>query len=358
MPLPILKKYPSIEQFRNVIRNVTQKTRYRGLDEKGNAIYNYAAPLPVLTFRGTVKLHGTNAGVGFLFNATGVYWCQSRERIITPDDDNASFASHVRDTQEVFEGYAECIKDFIGQDPAAFSKYHGAVIYGEWCGGNIQKGVAINQLPKMFIVFGVRVFGNDPEDYVWLAKEHIQTLIPKDPDSKVYTVFDFENWTLDIDFNAPELSQNKLRDITEYVETCCPVAKYFGVDGTGEGVVWECISPPYTGGDFMFKVKGEKHTVTRVKTLAAIDVEKVSSIAACVDTILTENRLLQGVEYLKEQRLEVGTKNMGPFLKWVANDCLKEELDTITASNLEPKEVCKQISNRARQWFFEYLGNN
>lgn len=50
-------KWPSIEQYRNAIRNITNYTRYSGKDENGDPIYN-TNPLPKLTYIGTVKSHG------------------------------------------------------------------------------------------------------------------------------------------------------------------------------------------------------------------------------------------------------------------------------------------------------------
>ncbi len=50
-------KYSSIEQFKNVIKEVTNNTRYEGKDENGKNVYNNAM-LPVLRFKGTTKLHG------------------------------------------------------------------------------------------------------------------------------------------------------------------------------------------------------------------------------------------------------------------------------------------------------------
>jgi hypothetical protein len=356
MAEPILKKYPSIEQFRNVIRKVHDRARFSGLDEDGKAVFNPAVPLPVLTFRGTVKLHGTNAGVGFTFADPNTYWCQSRERIISPLDDNAGFAAHVYANREAFRATCDVVKRFALSD-IDFSDCTGAVIYGEWCGGNIQKSVALNQIPKMFVVFGIKVFladpGNDVDMHAWVPDAIVKELIPPNEDARIFNIWHFDTWSLDIDFNAPELVQNKLREITEAVELQCPVAKHFGVEGVGEGVVWKGVTEPYVGSDFMFKVKGEKHSASKVKTLAAVDIEKVNSIAACVDVIVTENRLQQGIEHLKLNNLDVSVQNLGPFLKWVAGDCAKEELDTIVGSGLEPKEVCKAVSNKARKWFFE-----
>jgi len=47
-------KFPSIEQFRSIVRDV----KYQGKDENGNPIMDKNAKMPTLTFTGTVKLHG------------------------------------------------------------------------------------------------------------------------------------------------------------------------------------------------------------------------------------------------------------------------------------------------------------
>ncbi len=50
-------KYPSIDQFKTVIKAVTQDTRYAGRDENDHPIYNQD-PLPTLDFIGVTKVHG------------------------------------------------------------------------------------------------------------------------------------------------------------------------------------------------------------------------------------------------------------------------------------------------------------
>jgi len=89
-----LKKHtacPKIHQLRNVIENVTHEVQYVGSGEEGKAIYNLSAPKPTLTFKGTVKLHGTNSSI--CLNATDGFWVQSRQNIITIENDNADFAA-------------------------------------------------------------------------------------------------------------------------------------------------------------------------------------------------------------------------------------------------------------------------
>jgi hypothetical protein len=123
-------------------------------------------------------------------------------------------------------------------------------------------------------------------------------------------------------------------------------------DSIGEGAVWVCKDAPYIGSKYQFKVKGKEHSSSKVKTVAAIDVEKVNSINECVEKIVTENRLKQGLEQLQINHLDLIPENLGFFIKWVVQDCVKEELDTIVASELIVKDVSSGISKKARDWFF------
>ena len=75
---------------------------------------------------------------------------------------------------------------------------------------------------------------------------------------------------------------------------------------------------------------------------------------ALVEIIVAEPRLLQGIDYLRQQNLTIDRKNMGTFLKWVYDDVIKEELDTIVKNGFEPKEISSAISTLARNWFFKY----
>jgi hypothetical protein len=303
-----------------------------------------------------VKLHGTNAAIGINL-ATGEHWCQSRTRILTEYDDNAGFHAFVREKDyEVKDLLNSATAYLVSSGCYDLDSYDAVVIYGEWCGAGIQKGVAINQLPKMFVVFGIKLICFDEDaTCVWLTDDMIQDIIGHDDEARIFNIFTFDTYSATIDFRNPELVQNELVAITESVEAQCPVGKYFGVEGTGEGVVWKSVAEPYTGGDFMFKVKGQKHSESRVKRLASMDLEKFNSILEFVDSVVTENRLQHGLDFLREQNLDVDLKATGAFLKWVVNDCLKEETDTMEASGLSKKEVCAAMSKKARTWYFEKI---
>ena len=138
-------------------------------------------------------------------------------------------------------------------------------------------------------------------------------------------------------------------NITEGVEAECPVAKYFGVSGIGEGVVWHTS---FNNNTLLFKVKGEKYSSSKVKKLAAVDVEVIKNIQLLVDSIVTENRLTQGIQVLSEQGVNVSdNKATKEFINWIRNDVIKEETDTILASGLDFNKVMNSVSSKAGRWF-------
>jgi hypothetical protein len=321
-----MKKFPSIEQLRSIVRTVKQQHDYQGKDENGDAIYQHTSNYPTLKFKGTVKLHGTNASI--VKYSDGRLDYQSRERVLSLEQDNANFMMSMmgKDLNFLFSGIE-------------FDDY--CAIYGEWCGGNIQKGVALNGLPKMFVIFGIKV----DDDWIDLPDwKH-------DNENGIYNILQFPTYDVEINFNNPELIQNKLIEETLAVENECPVGKFFGVSGIGEGIVYKCTTNP----NLIFKSKGEKHSVSKVKTLNAVDVESMAGIQEFADSVVTENRLEQGLGYLTEMRIEISPKTTGEFLRWVVTDVLKEETDTIVANQFDMKKVKNAVVNKARMWFLNKI---
>lgn len=233
--------FPSIEQFRNVVREVKLNTDYKGADENGKPIYRNDSVYPTITFTGTVKIHGTNAGVC----SDGVEtWAQSRNNIITPENDNAGFATWAYKERAALADILERIRGRMNVAEGDI-----VAVYGEWAGANIQKGVAVSGLPKFFTVFGVRVISGDK--YSWVPTTLWHDLV--EDASKycegLFSIFQFGEYSVDIDFNSPEQVQNILGELTIKVEEECPVGTFFGrVKGTdvttGEGIVWTatCIN--------------------------------------------------------------------------------------------------------------------
>jgi len=314
-------KFPSINQYRNVIRDV---------------VHVYDGSFPVLKFTGTVKVHGTNASVVIM--PDGSQYAQSRNNVITPEQDNAGFAAWHSEK-------IDCFSDIWGK--VARPSDSSVVVYGEWAGKGVQKGVAVSEVDKFFYVFGVAISWKD--SVIWL------TDYPKltDMDNRVIDSRYVASFVQEIDFSNPGLVQNHLAELTEGVENKCPVGEMFGVDGIGEGIVWSHITD--NGKLLSFKVKGEKHSVTKVKKLASVDTEKLKSIDDFVAYAVTENRLEQGFSYVCNE--DPDRKLLGGFLKWVNSDVYKEESDTMVENGLTMKDVGGAISKKAKNWFFDKEAN-
>ena len=333
-------KFTDIGQFRNAIGSITRTYRFAGLDENGDAILDPMAIPPVITFTGTVKLHGSNAGVAM--DKDDLIWYQSKTNVITPEKDNAGFAFFADTRKDIFKSYIDEIK--IDNDITDET----VIIYGEWCGGSIQKGVAINGLDKMFVIFAIKV------DNEWLS--HDKLINVKSNDEKIYNILQYPVYDFEINFNNPKEAAERIASVVDQVEQECPVGRAFGNEGIGEGIVLTCLNEGYSGSKFWFKVKGEKHAKSGKKdgkVKVAVDIERVNTIKALVETIVPESRLVQGLDYLRQNDLELSKKSTGSYLKWLYEDTIKEELDTITGNGFEPKDVSTEIQKYAKDWFFQ-----
>ncbi len=341
-------KFPSIEQFRTVVTNINRHFNFVGLDENGDAIYDPSLSKPKVKFKGTVKLHGTNAAV--CYNAVSGLWAQSRENIITVEKDNAGFAFFVESNKEVFETLCK----MVGKRENIFLSNNTVTIYGEWCGGNIQKGVALTNLPKSFFIFGVKITPHtqDEEEAKLKPAYWVDYSDLGNSEVNIFNIDDFKTFEMEIDFNMPQLVQNDLSELTIAVEEECPVGKAFGFSGIGEGIVW---TAEVNGNVHRFKVKGEKHSSSKVKTLASVDVEKLNSINDFVTYAVTDSRFNQGLENVFPNGEERDVKKMGDLIRWVVNDVIKEEMDTMVENKIEPKDVSKYISTKVREMFFKTL---
>ena len=342
-------KFPSIEQFRTIVSNVLRHLNFVGLDETGEPIYDQTLPKPTLTFKGTVKLHGTNAGVSY--NTNGGLWAQSRENIITVEKDNAGFAFFVDSNKDAFNQLFRKIQE---ETSVSFND-NTVTIFGEWCGGNIQKGVGISNLPKSFFIFGVKIspIVADEEEAklkpaVWVDSSYLEL-----PDNKIYNIESFQTYEIDIDFNMPQLVQNKLSELTLAVEEECPVAKAFGFSGVGEGIVWRT---ELNGAVHRFKVKGELHAgKSKVKTLNRVDDDKIKKTLEIAEKVTPTWRLAQMLETTCDF-MNGGTldrSKLGEYIKLVTADVIKEDIDLLVEAGLEPKDIGKYVSEIARRYFFD-----
>jgi len=330
-------KWPSIDSFHH-IRKATNK--YPHLCGESS----------VVTYRAKIKLHGTNSAVQITNEG---FHAQSRTRIITPEKDNLGFAFWVYQNEE----YWQKILDKHGE----------MVIFGEWMGPGVQKGMATNQIEwKAFAVFAIQINLPDavdehdntlPKTKFIAEPEDIQDIIDERGDIAILGWY-FDDLVVDWAADAEELQKcvDVANQVVAEVEKCDPFIKdVFDKDGLGEGVVYYPVSHPgrYFFSQLAFKAKGEKHQTVTQKKPVQIKPEVAEGINKFVDMVATTARLEQGATEVNNGVLEFDKKLIGPFLGWVCKDVLKECKDELVASGLEWKPVSKALATKARVW---YLG--
>ncbi len=297
--------------------------------------------MPTLTFEGTVKIHGCCSSVRL---EGGTRSPQSRNNDISIENDNYGFARFISETPD--DAFLT-LKDLFGDN---------VVVHGEWAGKGIQDTVAVSQLEKMWVIFAVQRITPDGDEEKWISlKDKDLTTLNH---NRIYSIRQFGVETVDIDFEKPAEATNKINELSLAVESECPVGKFFGISGIGEGRVWRCVTEGWESSKFVFKVKGQAHSKSKVKKLANVDVEKMKSIEDFVELTVDEGRLQQGYDLLKNQHTTIDEKLTGDFLRWIVNDIKKEESDTMISNGLSEKETNPAISKKARRWFFEKINSD
>ena len=293
-------------------------------------------PFPVVEYRAKVKLHGTNCAVQI--TGSGVI-AQSRTALLSPDADYKGFAVWVA-----------AQRDYFARLPS------GLVVFGEWCGPGIEKGMAISQArTKLFAVFAVR----RDDGIIIHEPEQIRALLPAANAPEQLHVLTWEGDPITIKFGDRadlERAASVLNTRVAEVEREDPwVKRALGISGLGEGLVFYPVSVDGAAPaserleQLMFKAKGEKHRTAGTKTAVQVDPSVVASVAEFVALMVTDARLRQGLtEACGGARDPKITRQ---FLEWVATDVRKESSAELAASGLSWSDVDKAVQARAREWF-------
>jgi len=302
--------------------------------------HEWGTPFPKVTYRGKVKLHGTNTGVQR--TAEGYLVAQSRSTVL--DSGHYGFPAWLRQNAAVFDKLPVC-----------------ATLFGEWCGPGIQKKMALNQLDrKVYAIFMARV----GEEYITEPAE-LQAMVGEHPDVFVLP-WHIEPFTIDF---AGDPDLDALNDEVTSIEKVDPfVRENFGVEGMGEGLVLYPIAVEGTGQHdrtleqgvrdvdqwhrLAFKAKGDKHKSVRTREKVQIAPEVAASAEAFAEMVVTEGRLEQGVFEVEGEIAGLkDPKKTGPFVQWIKADVEKECQHELAASGLDPKTAMHAVQTRARNWF-------
>lgn len=314
-------KFPSIKQYREVIKEYRKLGLYGEVD--------------VIGFP---KGHGSNARVVFLGPEDVV--AHGKEHQWTAElKDGYGFYDWVQTHRDALLTWARILKIEYPID-------YPFEICGEWMGGNVAKGSSCEDMEKFLLVFRVgysrlNEHGNWKMQFINDDDFRIE-----EPAMRMFDVRNMGQYIVTINTDHPELAQNELARITTEVETDCPIAKYLGgASSKGEGVVWWCKANKDR--HLVFKVKGKKHSGSKIRELATVNPEQVAGAKAFIDYACTENRMEQAVQ----ETGNIEKANMSAFLKWLHADIVKEESDTLQTNGLNYKDLQQRISDKAIGWY-------
>jgi hypothetical protein len=296
------------------------------------------------TYRGKIKLHGSNAGIQF---EDGIMYGQKRTDFVTIGNDNAGFAQYVSKLE---------LKDPDDK----------IIIYGEWAGPGIQKEDAVSSIPrKSFFVFSVEHIESgkmvfEPE----LIEAYVSEAFGQNYEQQNIYVIPWHTNAIPIDFQRQGECQRfidtVMKEVDEVIAVADPYIKHrFDVEGSGEGLVMYATSAKFITGDevseydllsYMFKAKTEAHSVQKEKNRNHVAPEKPDGIEDFIEMFFTEARFQQMLNQIggKAER-----EKTGQFMKAIMSDVYKESEQEVLISDFEWKDVPKYAAPVAKIWWFK-----
>lgn len=345
----MLLPFPHISLLRNVLAYVS----HVNTDPLVPAEFGIRKPV---TFKGTIKLHGANCGV--IWTPDGNLQAQSREALLTPEADYKGFAKF---TLEHAEQIRDIVTFLVLPRLELTGTVHKVALYGEWVGAGVvakAKGAAVAKFdPKHWALFAVgAVLGDDPQTQN--VSPTLATPSYSLPFTRIGNVHSVGlDLTLTIDFNDPasvEAGEALAKRFTDEVTEQCPYGAAYGLTGAGEGIVWMPVGEFHGREDLYWKHKSEAHAVVDtpiVRERPSIEAAVQTRIDAFVVTVVTANRLEQGLDALEQQGLGIEKRNTGKFIQWLSADVARECALELTEAGLQWSQVAALVTTKAREFF-------
>lgn len=319
-----------------------------------------------IRYIGTVKLHGTSFQVQC---HRGYFVPQSRNQALVGDSGHYGSVDWLQDLRVI-----EAIREVEQDIRLRFNLHEDTplILCGEWCGGNVQKKVALQELPKQWVLFQAAVpnLNHIPGHDSPLTYLHHTAIQPfggryKDRDVALFSIKDVSTWSLDICWSSTESVNAAIQKVNEWtlaVEQECPWAaqSHYGVHGIGEGIVWVPEGPELLNvTELCFKSKGHEHKRHNKPVLkqdpARLNPERLSSVQQFVEFAMSPDRLEQGLEVMCANGVALELKNIKVFLDWVSADVRRECADELEASGLSWKDVEKIVTRNSAVFFREQV---
>lgn len=321
--------------------------------------YHLGTKVSQINLTGTVKVHGTNMGISY-WNDKSVN-VQTRNELVIPTVTHDTFGMNVYLAQLSPQTVMDMLSPLIGDAT-------GIIMYGEFFGRGIQKGVAVSECNKSFMVFSVvRLYDDVDEngEHCW-KREHLPVeSIPSIPEKNFYRSCDFKQYNVTFE---GVVDRDVLMKHTLEVEENCPVGTTINPEcesRIGEGIVWdgEVVLENGERQHILFKTKGDKHKraagSAKSKEKPERTPEQNSVVRRFFEVAVTNDRLEQGFEYLNTIGLLHEVKNIGHYIKWVLNDISTEHASDITEIlypvALDWLSVRKEVTETVRNYFLNKI---
>ncbi|KAH9867135.1 hypothetical protein IAQ61_007727 [Plenodomus lingam] len=336
--------YPKIS---NHISDVIEALQHLKGDLEHEETDDHREPIPIT---GTVKLHGTHADILIYSNDEIVFQSRNVTRLSALKD-NYGFAATMSTKTKALLQLRDMYKThWLQINPGDFfDENFPVIVAGEWIGEKIEKGVAISQLSRRFVVISVNINGKWQRD-----QDYGSISLPL---HDIYNVARAGFYTATLYPNDTQRTLLEVESMAEEVACTCPFAETFGIKGKGEGIVWKPTSAEYNPNPTLwFKTKGgafKPKLAQPPKKTWTFDIagERRDATAYVARVWCSVQRLEQGWDFLRETDRERNMSTLDDYVKWVHEDILTEEKVYIRKHKLERNDLKVEIAKIAKPWY-------
>ena len=237
------------------------------------------------------------------------------------------------------------------------SEYNTVIVYGEYAGDKIGEKIATSYFKMFFAPFCIRIINRKERTDKIIIPENLKLW------NEEYRIFGNFKPDFEIEVNIKEnlnWLKEKVLEYTSIYKNKCLFCEKLGLSNRlnleyncGEGIVWHY---ELNNEIYFFKSKIEKFQSKAQKSNLEKNLKLLQELDFIKDNLITESRMKQGLEYLKELSLRETMSNIKIFINWVIEDCLREDKIFIENNNLNLKNVKKVVGNSASEWYQKYIG--
>lgn len=317
-----------------------------------------------IRYRPKIKFHGSNAGILMENNQ---FLVQSRNIFIK---DRVNFGSFAHKHCEYFSSL----------------KLHHVkkmVIFGEYCGPRVQKGVALSLLPHdIFAVFAIWIDNQlviEPDEIILIMTKQNTIHMPE----RVH-VLPWYMDSLDIDFDVTKTYQNdiitKIDDEINRIDQSDPwVKQTFDIDGIGEGLVFYPLTNVKTINisilsdnlifntidvkyftDNAFKCKGKHHQeIKSNSSMRMPTVDPKNKLNTLVNIICPAHRMEKVYDECTEKYGDDDDNHnvvsIATFMRTLSENIQRECTFVLEAHDVKWNMIKKPLNNVAVDWYRHHV---